>query len=315
MRSITVVLHDDESVEVNPSVAYMGEHRAAQLEIILPERLREGFDYYTLAFDQMGAGRRVPLGNIYPGDEGPAYVREGVIYCLLPGRLTHCSYLRAQVEGHKQEDGRCYALEKSAPFTIAFEDSLVGEGETLQAFALGHMSHLMAEIDAARGQLEAKAGALDGDLLDRLLDVKAQVEDAREAAEQLRAEWQESADELAAWLDATLEAALEGMEAQTVTINAANATYGLRPGTRYRFTVGPTTQTLNLILDDSKASPERALEFSFTISLPAVLPQLNLANSSGAPITLPAGFEWAPETFYEVNVVDGLALVTEWEAA
>jgi len=149
MRTITVALLEDESVAMEPATIYMGEHHAAKLEIALPERLREGFDYYTISFDQMGEGNRVPIGNIYPGAEGNAYYQDGVVHCLLPGRLTHCSYLRAQVEAHRQTEGICAAVEKSAPFTILFGDSLAGQGDTLQSFALGHMNELMAQVDAA----------------------------------------------------------------------------------------------------------------------------------------------------------------------
>ena len=49
MRIIKVVLLDDETVQRDQSVVYMGEHRAAQLQVTLPQRLREGFDYYTLS--------------------------------------------------------------------------------------------------------------------------------------------------------------------------------------------------------------------------------------------------------------------------
>jgi len=160
MRSIKVELREDETAHVTPERVYMGEHCAARLEIELPQRLRAGFDYYTLCFDVMGAGRRVPLGNIYPaggeGEEGLAYVRDGVIYCLLPDQVTQCSYVRVQAEACAQEDGRCVRLEKSAPFLLAFEDGIAGEGEPLSAFALGHMSELMAQLDHMRQTLRLK---------------------------------------------------------------------------------------------------------------------------------------------------------------
>ena len=154
MRSIRVTLHENENVSVSPSTVYMGEHRAAQLEVALPRRLRDNFDYYTLSFDQMDAGNRVPIGNIYPGSEGMAYYRNGVIHCQLPDRLTNCSFLRAQVEAHRQEDGQCVEIAKSAAFTIRFEHGIAGHGDTLQAFALGHINELMAKIDVLRQRLD-----------------------------------------------------------------------------------------------------------------------------------------------------------------
>ena len=186
MRSIIVVLREDETAQVTPERVYMGEHCAAQLEITLPERLRGGFDYYTLCFDVMGAGRRVPLGNIYPAAEEEeeaenlAYVREGIIYCLLPEQVTQCSYVRVQVEAHVEENGRCVRLEKSAPFLLAFEDGIAGEGETLSAFALGHMNELMAQLDLMRQTLRLKVEGADEAVEPQVL----RAEQAARAAEQ-----------------------------------------------------------------------------------------------------------------------------------
>ena len=162
MRAIKVVLLEDEQAQVTPEKVYMGEHRAARLEISLPERLRGGFDYYNLCFDVMGAGKRIPLGNIYEagtgGDEpeGLAWMEDGEIICDLPESLTQCSYLRAQVEAYCEEGGLCTRLEKSAPFVIAFEDSIAGEGDALSALALGHMTKLMAQLNRLRRTLRVQ---------------------------------------------------------------------------------------------------------------------------------------------------------------
>ena len=185
MRIITVTLREDETAHVTPERVYMGEHCAARLEIQLPQRLREGFAYYTLCFDMMGAGRRVPLGNIYPAAEGEepeglAWVREGVIYCLLPGYVTHCSYVRVQVEAHAVENGHCVRLEKSAPFLVAFEDGIAGKGDVLSAFALGHMEELMARIDQMRQTLRLKVEGAD-EAIEPLI---ARAEQAAQAAEE-----------------------------------------------------------------------------------------------------------------------------------
>ena len=168
MRVIKVVLLDDEQAQVTPEKVYMGEHRAARLEISLPQRLRTGFDYYTLCFDVMGAGKRVPLGNIYEagtgGDEpeGLAWMKNGEIVCELPESLTQCSFIRVQVEACCEEDGACTRLEKSAPFRIAFEDSIAGEGDALASLALGHMTKLMARLNRMRRTLKIQVqGAQD----------------------------------------------------------------------------------------------------------------------------------------------------------
>jgi len=162
MRAIKVALLEDEQVQVTPGKVYMGEHRAARLEIALPQRLQEGFDYYNICFDVMGAGKRVPLGNIYEagagGEEpaGLAWMEAGEILCELPESLTQCSFLRAQVEACCEENGVCTRLEKSVPFVIAFEDSIAGEGDALSALALGHMDKLMARLNRMRRTLRAE---------------------------------------------------------------------------------------------------------------------------------------------------------------
>jgi len=164
MRIIKVALHEDESVVVTPAAVYMGEHRAVRLEITLPQRLQTGFDFYTIAFDVMNAGKRIPLGNIYPKEEGTetiAWMENGVIFCDLPDSLTHSTFVRGQVEGHREENGTCVLLEKSALFMLRFEDSIAGEGEAVSAFALGHMNELMAQINHMRETLRIKVEGVD----------------------------------------------------------------------------------------------------------------------------------------------------------
>ena len=189
MRTIKVVLLDDEQAQVIPERVYMGEHRAARLEISLPARLQTGFDYYNLCFDVMGAGKRIPLGNIYEADDpsefaGLAKMENGEIICELPESLTQCSYLRAQVEACCEENGLCTRLEKSVPFVIAFEDSIAGEGDVLSSLALGHTTKLMAQLDRLRRILRVEVqGAQDviGPLTDR-------AEQAADRAEQALAD-------------------------------------------------------------------------------------------------------------------------------
>ena len=164
MRIIKVALREDESAVVTPATVYMGEHRAVRLEITLPERLKTGFDFYTIAFDVMNAGKRIPLGNIYrkeEGSEATAWMENGVIFCDLPNQLTHSTFTRAQVEGHREENGACVLLEKSVPFVLRFEDSITGEGEALSAFALGHMNELMAQINSMRETLRIKVEGVE----------------------------------------------------------------------------------------------------------------------------------------------------------
>ncbi|MCL2532164.1 MAG: pyocin knob domain-containing protein [Oscillospiraceae bacterium] len=154
MRIIKVVLRNDETVQQEQTVTYIGEHRAVQLQVTLPQRLRNGFDYYTLSFDPMDKGNRVPIGNIYPGQQGMAYTQNGIIFCDLPQPITNANFVRVQVEGHCQAHGKCIAIEKSASFVLEFEQGIAGQGEALHAFALGHMNELMAQLDAARQALE-----------------------------------------------------------------------------------------------------------------------------------------------------------------
>ncbi|MCL2495459.1 MAG: hypothetical protein FWE98_07380 [Oscillospiraceae bacterium] len=162
MRAITVVLRDDGTAGVNPQRVYMGEHRAARLEIALPQSLLEGFDYYNLCFDVMGAGRRIPLGNIYPldeeedGFEGLAWLENGVIFCELPEALTQSSYVTAWVEACREENGHCVHLEKSAAFTVEFTQAIAGQGDALSAVALGHMDRLMARLNRMRRTLRVE---------------------------------------------------------------------------------------------------------------------------------------------------------------
>jgi len=161
MRAIKVALHDDGTALVTPERIYMGEHRAARLEVTLPESLREGFDYYNLCFDVMGAGKRIPLGNVYPAEEeeglvGLAWMENGEIFCELPQSLTQCSYFKAQVEACCEENGQCTRLEKSPPFKVAFEDGVAGEGDALSAMALGQMDKLMARYNRMRRTLRVE---------------------------------------------------------------------------------------------------------------------------------------------------------------
>ncbi|MDR0531895.1 MAG: hypothetical protein LBG83_07525 [Oscillospiraceae bacterium] len=238
MRVVTVVLREDESALVTPARVYMGEHRAVRMEITLPQRLREGFDYYTIAFDVMGAGRRVPMGNIYAAQEssaeGMAWMQDGVITCDLPDSLTQCSFLRAQVEAHQEEDGRCVKLEKSAPFVLAFEDSIAGEGDALSAFALGHMNELMAQLHELRATLRMKVEGAD-EVVDGLLEqAGTEIAQARDQAvatvQQAVAAAQGTASQAAN--AAAQSAALAGQKAtdaqtaanraETAALNAAN---------------------------------------------------------------------------------------------
>jgi hypothetical protein len=209
MRNIKVALHNDESVVVKPGTVYMGEHHAVRLEVTLPKRLREDFDFYTLTFDPMDQGNRVPIGNIYQGDEGMAYHQNGVIYCTLPAKLTNCSFLRAQVEAHRQSNGECTAIEKSASFTVAFEHGIVGEGDTLQSFALGHITQLMAQIDAAQHLLNTvgEIPGLDCELVEQLRNLVRQI---------AQAELSTISQELSQWATEKLQEMLDQLQAQTV---------------------------------------------------------------------------------------------------
>ena len=183
MRAIKVVLHDDGTAAVTPERVYMGEHRAARLEITLPQSLRDGFDYYNLCFDVMGAGKRVPLGNVYPEEEGfagLAWLENGEIFYELPDSLTQCSYLKAQVEACCEENGQCTRLEKSPPFRVAFEDAVAGEGDALSAMALGHMDKLMAKLNRMRRILRVEIQGVQAAVEPALL----RAEQAAGAAEQ-----------------------------------------------------------------------------------------------------------------------------------
>jgi len=169
MRAIKVALLDDETAQVTPGKVYMGEHRAARLEITLPARLKTGFDYYNLCFDVMGAGKRIPLGNIYEAEtNGPdvlAWLEDGTIICELPACLTQCSYLKVQVEACLERSG---VTAKSAPFQVHFEDSIAGEGDTLSAIALGHFDKLMAryhkQVRTLKKEIQGAQEALEPSL-------------------------------------------------------------------------------------------------------------------------------------------------------
>ena len=187
MRAITVVLHDDGTALVTPERIYMGEHRAARLEITLPESLREGFDYYNLCFDVMGAGKRIPLGNVYPSTEedgfaGLAWMEGGEIFCELPQSLTQCSYFKAQIEACREENGQCTRLEKSPPFTVALEDAVAGEGDALSAMALGHMDKLMARYNRMRRTLRVELQGVQGAIEPALLRAEQAAGTAEQAA-------------------------------------------------------------------------------------------------------------------------------------
>ncbi|MCL2194794.1 MAG: hypothetical protein FWB76_02460, partial [Oscillospiraceae bacterium] len=211
MRIIKVVLLDDETVQRDQTIVYMGEHRAVQLQVTLPSRLRNGFDYYTLSFDQMDKGNRVPIGNIYPGDAGMAYVQGGTIFCDLPQQLTSGNFVRVQAEAHRQVDGQCVAIEKSASFVLEFEQGIAGQGEPLQAFALGHINELMAQLEAARQTLEGI-----GDL-----DERALLQELKDHVTLLTNEGLESASaELAEWAAGNIELAIADLVQH---INAAIA--------------------------------------------------------------------------------------------
>lgn len=203
MRTIKVVLHDDESAQVTPEKVYMGEHRAARLEVTLPQRMREGFDYYNLCFDVMGTGKRVPLGNIYmAADEtqgeqqetaGIAWMADGKIICELPESLTQSSYVRVQAEACCEAEGTCTRLEKSVPFVIRFADSIAGQGDALSALALGHMNELMAQLHRMKHTLRAQQEDAKNVLLEAvaqaeqtLLDIGEQVQQQTQALVQTK---------------------------------------------------------------------------------------------------------------------------------
>lgn len=308
MRTIQVTLLEDESAAVTPAIVYMGEHNAAKLEVTLPQRLREGFDYYTLCFDQMDCGRRIPLGNIYPGEEGAAYCKNGVIHCLLPGILTHSSYVRVQVEACKQEDGVCTLLEKSAAFTLAFEDSLAGEADTLQSFALDHMSRLMAEIDAAKDSLATQNSAIDGSIVAQLLEIKGLAEQAAAQATAAAADAEASSERLA---ELEIAAGPGGLPVKNITLVAGSSTATLQPNTRYHISVNNNNATI--ILDDSGCSAEFQQEFSFTAAVTSAYTSTTavLKYLSGAEIR-PGGIVLNPGKTYECSVLDSLALTADW---
>jgi len=215
MRIIKVVLLDDESVQRDQSIVYMGEHRAVQLQVTLPQRLCEGFDYYTLSFDQMDKGHRVPIGNIYPDEEGLAYYQDGTIYCDLPQPLTNASFVRVQAEAHRQVDGQCVAIEKSASFVLEFEQGIAGQGEPLQSFALGHINELMAQLDAARqllDDIDNMEARIDEVTLQQLKDYVALL--ANEAAEHI-------SGELTEWAAGNIELAIADLVQHINAVAAA----------------------------------------------------------------------------------------------
>ena len=309
MRNIKVALHEDESTTVVPNVVYMGEHHAAQLEITLPQRLRQGFDYYTLSFDQMDKGNRVPLGNIYPGNEGQAYVQNGVIFCTLPEQLTNASFLRAQVEAHRQEGGKMVALEKSALFTVQFEHGLAGQGDTLQSFALGHINKLMAQIDYARERLNEPL--MDQELQQLIQQITqtelAAVSDqlSNWAESTIQAAMQATLDDVAAKIDEALrdlelpvldvaqleqiqqmielelaevsdrlmgflEDSLQAATSGVVVQHIAAANNGnVTLMPNIRYRITMQGPNVSIVLDDAESAPDFAQEFSFVVQTPA----------------------------------------------
>jgi len=324
MRAIKVVLLDDEQAQVTPEKVYMGEHRAARLEIGLPARLRTGFDYYNLCFDVMGAGKRVPLGNIYEPDPvtgefaGLAYVDNGEIVCELPESLTQCSYLRVQVEACSEEDGVCTRLEKSVPFLVTFEDSVAGEGDALSALVLGHTTRLMAQLNRLRRTLKVQVqGAQDaiGPLVDR-------AEQAADRAEQA------AADTLA--LSATPgpqgpmgpkgdkgdkgDPGAGGGDPRTPAVDILADTSGstilLQPEVRNRITFQSGATGFNFVLDDSLAQSGYAQKFTLVFAPVGGMfaPMYQLEYLSGRAILYADGSKgYEPKSFLEMTIVDGLA--------
>ncbi|MDR1927514.1 MAG: hypothetical protein LBQ33_02610 [Oscillospiraceae bacterium] len=350
MRTIEVTLLEDETAQVHPQHIYMGEHSAARLAVTLNGRLLDGFDFYTLAFDLMDSGKRIPVGNIYPQtqeeDASPiAYLQEGVIYCTLPAQLTACSYIRVQVEAYQQQDGKCRRLEKSAPFLIAFEDSLGGEAQELYVHALGHMAQLMAQIDQLRQTLQINVlqwEAIEGrpaftaaaDAITAQLPVFVpQPGDADESAQAATTQFvarrvEASAHEIAlqveeslentiaGWWEAELETALTGCPVQKISLMENGASHLLLPGVRYRIRFAADVSEAELLLDNTESSPAFAQEFSFLLEPPAEGPaDLVIAYTDGPTVQLPEGFTFEAGRRYEVNILDGYALAASWEVS
>lgn len=341
MRSIKVVLHDDESVQVTPEKVYMGEHRAARLEITLPQRLLGGFAYYNLCFDVMGSGKRVPLGNIYAADEQDAqdppaiaWMDNGEIVCELPESLTQSSFLRAQVEACMEEDGICTRLEKSAPFVLAFADSIAGEGDALSAFALDNMAKLMAQINRLRRTLRVQVRGAQEEIAPLVAQAQQAAQQAEQAAEraealggEAQAQWQQIqnllqqatsqvSDQLMAWWEEGLQSALSGVCVQHITAGEGATALTLLPGVRYRIAFEPGAERLSVTLDDTEASAEFAQEFSLAVTMPDdSAPEIELMYLSGEELLLPADFVWTPGGVTELHVLDGLAAASRWEAA
>ncbi|MDR1465173.1 MAG: hypothetical protein LBJ11_07750 [Oscillospiraceae bacterium] len=275
MRSIDILLRDDESVEVSPAVVYMGEHNAAQLRVALPARLREGFDYYALSFDLMDAGKRALTGNIYPaGEEGAAgdtlpgaVLADGIILYRLPEQLTAGAYLRGQVEAYRTQDGVCGSLEKSAPFLVSFAGGLAGDAEPLASFALGHMAELQAEIDRLLAALRT---------------------------------------EIDLWTEARRRIPTEDR------LFGADGTVTLQPGIRYRLPFWPEQTGCRIFLDDT-AADETLPEFSFLLPLGCTLTNLTLAYRSGRSICWAEGTFLQADRRYECNVLDGRAIAVGFQ--
>ncbi|MCL2106673.1 MAG: hypothetical protein FWH26_06425 [Oscillospiraceae bacterium] len=304
MRTIEVILHEDDSVEVNPQRVFVGEHHAVRLAVTLSSRLSQEFDFYSISFDLMDQGRKVMTGNIYPSenDNAMAYLEQGVLYCALPGKLTACSFLRVQVEAYRQQNGKTVSVEKSRSFTIEFVDLLGGGGEEIYAFALGHMGELMDEIHAMRESL--KINVLHWENIAGRPDIPEEVSNATQGLK----------DSLMQWWEEGLEAALSGCAVQQLSVASNGAQLLLLPGLRYHISFEEDVYQVHIKLDDTEGSPEFAQEYLFVLEPPEEgAAELALTYLSGAPVTLPDNFAPAENRRYEFNVLGSLALAASWE--
>jgi hypothetical protein len=108
----------------------------------------------------------------------------------------------------------------------------------------------------------------------------------------------------------------KGVQRAEISILEQGGTAIVQPNVRTYIALGDGISSAVVQLDDTAASADYAQEFMFVISglTGDDPPQIQIAYQSGAGVDLPENLVWETGYVYELNVLDGLAVSTRWEA-
>ena len=131
MRTCSIQLNNDGSVNVSDCVDYVGEHRATQLSVQLNSELTaDSISYYTICF-KPGAALKNPPSHKLTSDMIPKTdLNADTLSYRLPAVLTCFGSLDVQILAHCLSDtNEVTEIIKSPVFRIFFKPSITGDDE------------------------------------------------------------------------------------------------------------------------------------------------------------------------------------------